>query len=200
VSPALARVVAHCLEKQPTRRFQTARDLAFALETIGSLRHQRSEMLEDSASPRRWPAWQWVAVVAGASALLVAGFFIRGLIGPAERVVDEIRAHRLTDARALKSFQPFRRTAGRWPLSRMSPDTHKLSCGSLAVEPRCKSRAIPPTIYILGGRLILRPFSITATVRYLAVSDRSVADGQRPWWNQADRTDQCRPRTLSRAG
>ena len=30
----LPRIVLHCLEKEPDRRFQTARDLAFALEGI----------------------------------------------------------------------------------------------------------------------------------------------------------------------
>jgi serine/threonine protein kinase len=34
VSPALDRVVRHCLEKNPGERFQTARDIAFALETF----------------------------------------------------------------------------------------------------------------------------------------------------------------------
>ena len=33
VPPALAAVIVHCLEKKPERRFQSARDLAFALET-----------------------------------------------------------------------------------------------------------------------------------------------------------------------
>lgn len=36
VSPALDRIVRHCLEKQPAHRFQTARDVAFALETLSS--------------------------------------------------------------------------------------------------------------------------------------------------------------------
>ena len=35
VSPALERVVRHCLEKNPERRFQSARDLAFDLEALG---------------------------------------------------------------------------------------------------------------------------------------------------------------------
>ncbi len=34
VAPALERVVWHCLEKSPERRFQSARDLAFALEAL----------------------------------------------------------------------------------------------------------------------------------------------------------------------
>src|SRR5258706_11638495 len=34
VSPALERVVRHCLEKNPTERFHSARDLAFAIESL----------------------------------------------------------------------------------------------------------------------------------------------------------------------
>ena len=36
VSPSLDRIVRHCLEKQPAHRFQTARDVAFALETLST--------------------------------------------------------------------------------------------------------------------------------------------------------------------
>ena len=32
-SPSLARIVRHCLEKNPRERFQTAQDVVFALET-----------------------------------------------------------------------------------------------------------------------------------------------------------------------
>jgi Tol biopolymer transport system component len=34
LSPALDRIVRHCLEKDPSERFQTARDVAFALENL----------------------------------------------------------------------------------------------------------------------------------------------------------------------
>lgn len=37
VPPALERVVSHCLEKNPDDRFQSARDLSFALEALTSL-------------------------------------------------------------------------------------------------------------------------------------------------------------------
>src|SRR5262249_51965114 len=36
VAPALARIVEHCLEKQAERRFQSAQDIEFALESISS--------------------------------------------------------------------------------------------------------------------------------------------------------------------
>ena len=34
ISPALDRIVRHCLEKNPTERFQTARDVVFALDAL----------------------------------------------------------------------------------------------------------------------------------------------------------------------
>src|SRR5258708_25320905 len=34
VAPALERVVHHCLEKNPAERFHSARDLAFAIESL----------------------------------------------------------------------------------------------------------------------------------------------------------------------
>src|SRR5262249_30950498 len=36
LSPALDRIVRHCLEKNPIERFQTARDVAFALDALSS--------------------------------------------------------------------------------------------------------------------------------------------------------------------
>ena len=43
VSPALERVIWHCLEKSPERRFQSATDVAFALEALSGFTTQSSE-------------------------------------------------------------------------------------------------------------------------------------------------------------
>src|SRR5215813_10784079 len=43
VSPALERLVDHCLEKNPQERFHSARDLAFALEALSASTVSSSE-------------------------------------------------------------------------------------------------------------------------------------------------------------
>jgi len=72
VPPALERVVAHCLEKEPERRFHSAADLGFALEAITDLSRQSqvksgSQPVVAAAPPKR------------RTALLVAGALVLGL-------------------------------------------------------------------------------------------------------------------------
>ncbi len=60
VSPALERVVNHCLEKNPEERFHSARDLAFALEAVSAPSGQsiRSMALpETRPKNRERPVW-----------------------------------------------------------------------------------------------------------------------------------------------
>src|SRR5674536_373905 len=52
------RIVQHCLEKKPGERFQSARDVAFALQALSG-----SATAAAMAQPpgRRW-SWRWVAL------------------------------------------------------------------------------------------------------------------------------------------
>jgi len=71
ISPQLEKLVRRCLEKQPERRFQTANDLGFALESLSTSSGTRLENL--GASPvlkREWLAW----LVAVALLLGMLGF------------------------------------------------------------------------------------------------------------------------------
>jgi eukaryotic-like serine/threonine-protein kinase len=67
VPPAIERVIRRCLEKSPEERFQSARDLSFALEALSAPSSSRETALA-SALPtqekRRWPAMLLLAVAA----------------------------------------------------------------------------------------------------------------------------------------
>jgi TolB-like protein len=75
VPPALDRIVRHCMEKDPARRFHSAHDLAFDLETIsGGLATTSRRSTTVSGGLR--PAWvrvaRWAVGMAGLAAALVA--------------------------------------------------------------------------------------------------------------------------------
>jgi Tol biopolymer transport system component len=68
VSPGLERIVRRCLEKQPEQRFQSAKDLAFALEALSGTtsRTAANAAIAGSTGIPRWP-------------VLVAGTGVAGL-------------------------------------------------------------------------------------------------------------------------
>lgn len=69
VPPALDRIVRRCLEKNPEERFESARDMAFALEGI-SAASTASGAVPRITTPRKRTAW---LVLGGLAALVVAG-------------------------------------------------------------------------------------------------------------------------------
>jgi eukaryotic-like serine/threonine-protein kinase len=75
VSPSLERIVRRCLEKKPSDRFQSARDLAFALEALSGISPSQSQTGIAVAGPRASRRW----IMAGIAALLLlAGGFLLG--------------------------------------------------------------------------------------------------------------------------
>jgi len=76
ISPTLDRIVRHCLEKNPTERFQTARDVAFALEALsGSTASGRSEPARATPMGRRG-RWLWPAVASVVTFLAMTGVLV----------------------------------------------------------------------------------------------------------------------------
>jgi eukaryotic-like serine/threonine-protein kinase len=73
-SPALALIVRRCLEKSADERFHSARDLAFALQALGTVSSTGSAVV--AQSPGRRSSWPLVAGVVGLGG--IAGAFAIG--------------------------------------------------------------------------------------------------------------------------
>ena len=73
-SPALERIVHHCLEKNPEERFRSAHDLAFALETAT----RSSSQISDALSPVKASSRRTVLAVAGIILGVAAAAFVAG--------------------------------------------------------------------------------------------------------------------------
>ena len=74
ISPALERVIRRCLEKAPEERFQSARDVAFALEAVvASSASSVKTAVVPSAKPRRLPL-KLAAGLATLSVIAILGY------------------------------------------------------------------------------------------------------------------------------
>jgi eukaryotic-like serine/threonine-protein kinase len=65
------QIVRHCLEKEPENRFQSARDLAFALDTLSSTSGGRATRLRPPQSQARIVPWAVAGVLLVATLLLL---------------------------------------------------------------------------------------------------------------------------------
>src|SRR5262245_51989023 len=74
VSPAIERVVRRCLEKNPLERFQSARDVTFALEAVSTATSTAHEAM--TAAPA--PSGRRVGLGAAIAGIVVASAFVAG--------------------------------------------------------------------------------------------------------------------------
>ena len=76
VPPALERIVRHCLEKNPSERFQSARDVAFDLETVSGT-SQAGVRVQPLPASFRWrkllPIFWIISLILTAAAAFVLG-------------------------------------------------------------------------------------------------------------------------------
>jgi serine/threonine protein kinase len=91
VSPALARIVNHCVEKDPEQRFHSASDIAFNLETLSV----QSESTSKAASLQpsvRIPllVWKIISIVGVATALLLGYAYLKAVRKPQEVIRSSI--------------------------------------------------------------------------------------------------------------
>src|SRR5579871_177468 len=80
VSPGMDRIVRRCLEKQPEQRFQSAKDLAFALEALTGTTVKSGAAIAIADQPRRRP---WLGVAAGSALSLLLGAAMAWFLRPA---------------------------------------------------------------------------------------------------------------------
>jgi hypothetical protein len=83
IPASLRPVLRHCLEKKPERRFQSARDLAFALETANAPSTSASGAAAPVVAAPRTSVAKWLAIAALVAAGLAAGYLLRGRAAPA---------------------------------------------------------------------------------------------------------------------
>ena len=98
VSPALERIVRRCIEKKPGLRFQSARDLAFALETLTS-GSRLSSIGVEALPPSRRHISAMIAPVATAAVAMAVGALAVWLWGrPAPAGAQWGQFQQVTDA------------------------------------------------------------------------------------------------------
>lgn len=83
IPAAYQEIVRHCVEKEPENRFQSAKDLAFALQTIsGSSPVKISDLPDWRRRKRTWLPWAVVGVMAIAVAVLALTELLHSPVAP----------------------------------------------------------------------------------------------------------------------
>ena len=161
VSPALERMVRHCLEKNPEERFQSARDVAFDLEALSSS-SGATPALPISSSARETKPLLIAVVGLAILAAFAAGALLAGRKGPAPLPAY----HRLT----------FRR--GTVQAARFTPD------GQSAVYSAAWEGNPPELFTTRSERPESRSMGLTgATLLSLSrTAEMAVSLGARPIW------------------
>jgi serine/threonine protein kinase len=101
ISPALDRIVRRCLEKTPELRFQSANDLAFALEHLSTTSTSSTPAVEAVPATRSGVAWLSWSIAGVAAVAAIAAVALRP--SPVRRVVWQ-HLSQLTDAAGEETF------------------------------------------------------------------------------------------------
>ena len=100
LSPSLARLIERCLDKQPSGRPESARDLAMFLEALGDTPAPAARPIDDE--PRRQPR---IPLLAAASALLLALLAAWGSVRVgSDAAAREIATNELTRAERMAKY------------------------------------------------------------------------------------------------
>ncbi|HEX7085104.1 MAG TPA: protein kinase [Vicinamibacterales bacterium] len=168
--PALAEVVRHALEKQPDERFQSARDMAFALQAAtGTSGTATAPAIE--ATRRRSPGRR-AAVVAAAVAGALAGALVMWLARSTGGDSVDLRARR---------FTPLARDAAVQAQPEWSPDGRSIAYFASARRP---GNASSPAGTGAGFSLVVKDLEATAPITVVA---RIASPHTVFWWPDGTR-------------
>jgi serine/threonine protein kinase/Tol biopolymer transport system component len=131
----LTQIIAHCLEKEPDKRFQSARDLGFALETLSNPSGERTSRLGRPKTKPNFFPWAIAALLLVATLLLVAKRQQRIVLNPA--------------------YQRVTFDEGTIYLARFTPDFHSI------VYSAAWNRKPLQLFSTVGGSLLAQPLNIS---------------------------------------
>jgi len=104
VPAALDRIVRHCLEKDPEHRFQSARDLAFHLESSATISESGVKAALPLPKAGVAATWRWLGAFFALMAVAAGAWWFRGRLEPSSRTVKFLR---LTDYVGLEESPAF---------------------------------------------------------------------------------------------
>jgi serine/threonine protein kinase len=84
VSPALDRIMRRCLEKNPEQRFQSAKDLSFALSALSGT--DSSAAARITSAPRRVPLWLWPSIALAVVLVATVAWYFASRPAPGHRM------------------------------------------------------------------------------------------------------------------
>ena len=159
IPPALDRIVRHCLEKSPHERFQSASDIAFALESLSGISDSGPKPAITGARrrARRYVLPSIAGLLLLAAGLLAGRQFSKGPVGPPA------------------AYQKLTYRRGNIPIARFSGDGHSVVYGAAwdgAIRPELYScdpnapvsQAVgPPDTYLLA---VSRSNEMAVLLRY----------------------------------
>ena len=118
---AIEPIVRHCLEKRPEERFQSARDLGFALQSLSGGSTSSGPVAPVTVATRQ-PARRWIPVAA--AAIVAAGALAAGRVWPAGSTG--------APAPSIMGFQQVTDTPGVESMPSLSPDGKTIAYVSAA--------------------------------------------------------------------
>jgi Tol biopolymer transport system component len=189
--PGLERIVRHCLEKNPSERFQSARDVAFAIEALSGTSTAAMERIggRGATPPWIWAIVAFVFVLAGLPAAFVAGR--RNAVSAPQPVVrfetKTFDPQYITNARFMPDGQTIVFSAAR---SGNIPDLYISRANTMAPQPLGQQRTHLLSISSSGELAVLTDVIFNVHRLYTGTLARMTLDGApRSWMDHVREAD-----------